>query len=207
MDGGSTDGTGEILGRYSPWLTYWEAQPDRGQTHAINKGCDRATGEIIGWINSDDYYLPGAFAAVGRAYRAAPHSLIYGDWASRQNQEPTLTIHRERPAFAFQIAVGGRQLPSHATFWPRHAHQRLDESLQFTMDADCFKRLAASGLRPKHLALPLAVGRLHPDSKTSRMIDVARAETAAWSRAQPWHTHWRWRLSHLIDRITRDLSR
>ncbi len=207
MDAGSTDGTVEILQRYSPWLTSWESQPDRGQAHAINKGCDRATGEIIGWINSDDYYLPGAFATVGRTYRTASNRLLYGDWASRQNEDPALTFQKERPAFAFQVAVGGRQLPSHATFWPRHAHQRLNESLQFTMDAELFKRLAASGLRPKHLAAPLAVCRLHPASKTSRIIDVARAESAAWSLAQPWHTHWRWLFSRLLDRVTRDLPR
>ena len=207
MDAGSKDGTVGILERYAPWITFWESQPDRGQAHAINKGCDRATGEIIGWINSDDYYLPGAFATVARAYRSSPHRLLYGDWASRQNEDPELTFHRERPAFAFQVAVGGRQLPSHATFWPRHAHLRLNEDLQFTMDAELFKRLAASGLRPRHLPAALAVARLHPDSKTSRMIDVARAESAAWSRAQPWHTQWRWRLSRALDRLTRDWPR
>jgi glycosyltransferase involved in cell wall biosynthesis len=207
MDGGSSDGTVVILQRYAPWLARWESQPDRGQSHAINKACDHATGEIIGWINSDDYYLPRAFATVARAYRANPRSLIYGDWAQRENEDPALTIHREQPAFAFQIAVGGRTLPSHATFWPRAAHQRVNESLQFIMDADLFKRLAASGLRARHVARPLAVARVHPAAKTSRLIEVARAETAAWSQAQPWHTHWRWRCSQWIDRIRRILSR
>lgn len=207
MDGGSTDDTVEILERYSPWLAHWESQPDRGQSHALNKGFGRATGEIFGWINSDDYYLPGAFAAVGRSFRTAPRSLIYGDWAIRRNEEPALTFHQERPAFAFQVAVGGRHLPSHATFWPRAAHQRIEENLQFTMDAELFKRLATSGLRPRHLPVPLAVCRLHPEAKSARLLDVARAESAAWSRAQPWHTHWRWRASHVIDRFSRFLPR
>ena len=201
MDGGSRDETADILRRYAPWLTHWESQPDRGQSHALNKACQRATGELLGWINSDDYYLPGAFAAVAAAWRCAPRGIIYGDWCERIGDEPALSAVQEQPAFAFQVAVGGRHLPSHATFWPRAAHQTFAEELRFTMDADLFKRLTAAGLRPRHVALPLAVFRRHPGAKTSTLNAVARAETEAWSRAQPWHTHWRWRISRLIDRL------
>lgn len=156
---------------------------------------------MIGWINSDDYYLPGALAAVARAFRQRPNSLIFGDWCEREGDIPALVTHHERPAFAFQVAVGGRHLPSHATFWPRSAHLPVNESLRFTMDADLFKRLAASGLRPFHVAQPLGVFRRHAAAKTSTMVDVARAETEAWSRVQPWHTHWRWLVSRLIDHV------
>lgn len=201
IDGGSRDETVDLLKRYAPWLAHWESQPDRGQSHALNKACERATGEIIGWINTDDYYLPGAFAAVARAFRAAPRSLVYGDWQERNGEEPPLLTRNERPAFAFQVAVGGRHLPSHATFWPRASHQPFDEALRFTMDAHLFKRLAASGLSPLHLAQPLAVFRRHADAKTATMLEIARAESEAWSRAQPWHTHWRWKFSRLIDRL------
>lgn len=207
MDGGSRDETIALLERYSPWLAHWESLPDRGQSHALNKAGDRATGEIIGWINSDDYYLPGAFAAVARACRAAPRRLIYGDWAERQDTAPALKHFRERPAFAFQVAVGGRHLPSHATFWPRFAHLPINEALRFTMDADLFKRLAASGLKPHHIARPLGVFRRHAGAKTATIVEVARAETAAWSAAQPWHTHPRWRFSRLLDRVRETISR
>ena len=61
IDGGSTDGSADIIRRYSKQLTYWVSEKDRGQTHAINKGLERATGEIIAYINSDDLYVPGAF--------------------------------------------------------------------------------------------------------------------------------------------------
>ncbi|MBI2517773.1 MAG: glycosyltransferase [Opitutae bacterium] len=201
MDGGSTDATVDHLKRYSPWITYWESQPDHGQSHALNKGFARATGDILGWINSDDYYQPGALAAVGRAFRETPRALLYGDWCEREESAPGLITHHERPAFAFQVAAGGRTLPSHATFWPRSAHQPVDERLRFTMDAELFKRLAASGLRPRHLARPLGVFRRHAEAKTSTIIEVARAETAAWSRTQPWHTHWRWLASRALDRM------
>lgn len=203
IDGGSTDGSADLLQRYAPWLAHWESQPDRGQAHAINKGCARASGEFLGWINSDDYYLPGALVAVGRAARAAPRALLFGDWAERLDEAPELVVHREHPAFAFQVAVGGRHLPSHATFWPRAAHQPVDERLRFTLDAELFKRLAASGLRPRHVPQPLGVFRRHAAAKTSTILDVARAESEAWSRAQPWHTHWRWLASRALDRLRR----
>ena len=56
IDGGSTDGTLDVIQKYEPWLTHWESKPDRGQSHAINKGWKLATGEMVGWLNSDDIY-------------------------------------------------------------------------------------------------------------------------------------------------------
>src|SRR5215831_1246876 len=67
IDGGSTDGSIDIIKKYEPHLTYWESQRDRGQSHAINKGFARATGEILCWLNSDDYYLSGALHTVAKA--------------------------------------------------------------------------------------------------------------------------------------------
>lgn len=66
IDGGSTDNSFEIIKKYEPWLAYWESEPDRGQTHAINKGLAKATGEIFNWINSDDILMPGALFAIAQ---------------------------------------------------------------------------------------------------------------------------------------------
>ena len=203
MDGASQDGTVALLEKYSPWIKHWESTQDHGQSHALNKGFDRATGELFGWINSDDYYLPGAFVAVARAFLNRPRGLYFGDWAERFGETPALTICHDRPAFAFEIAAGARHLQSHTVFWPRPAHQRFDESLKFTLDADFFKRLARSGLRPNYIAETIAVCRHHSASKTTTMKDIARTETAAWSQAQPWHTYWRWRAARWIDGLRR----
>lgn len=72
IDGGSTDNSVEIIKKYEQHLTYWVSEPDRGQSHAINKGFERATGEIFGWLNSDDWYHPGALKAVAEAFAANP---------------------------------------------------------------------------------------------------------------------------------------
>lgn len=201
MDGGSRDETIGILQRYAPWLAHWESQPDRGQSHALNRACERASGELIGWINSDDYYLPGAFAAVARCFRTHGPALIYGDDKTREGDAPALTPTPRHQVYRFQIAVGGITLPSHATFWPRAAHQRFNEELRFTMDADFYKRITAAGLKPRHVPEFLAVFRKHGAAKTSTLQAVAVAETEAWSRAQPWHTPLRWRFSNLIERF------
>src|SRR5438067_1469746 len=67
IDGGSQDESVEIIKKYEPWLTYWVSEQDRGQSHAINKGFDRSTGLILGWLNSDDVLLPNALATVASA--------------------------------------------------------------------------------------------------------------------------------------------
>lgn len=74
IDGGSTDESVEIIRKYADRLTYWVSEPDRGQSHAINKGFERATGEIFGWLNSDDWYHPGALQAVADAFAANPEA-------------------------------------------------------------------------------------------------------------------------------------
>src|ERR1017187_698656 len=68
MDGGSTDGSVEIIKKYAQRLTHWESATDGGQADAINRGFRRATGEILGWLNSDDLLLPGCLEKVGRYF-------------------------------------------------------------------------------------------------------------------------------------------
>jgi glycosyltransferase involved in cell wall biosynthesis len=78
IDGGSTDGSVEIIRKYEARLAHWVSEPDEGQYHALQKGFSRAQGDLLGWLNSDDVYLPGALTAVGRAYANHPDSCIAG---------------------------------------------------------------------------------------------------------------------------------
>lgn len=78
IDGGSTDGTLEIIEKYKPWISYFISEPDRGISNAINKGLSKATGEVLTWLNSDDYYLPGALLAVAKTFAQGNTHVVVG---------------------------------------------------------------------------------------------------------------------------------
>src|SRR5690606_17858667 len=75
-DAVSHDESVRHIQRYAAWMTAWTSEPDRGQSHALNKGFARATGDILGWLNSDDLLLPGALARVAEVFAAHPEGLL-----------------------------------------------------------------------------------------------------------------------------------
>src|SRR5438067_5112001 len=79
MDGGSTDGSAEIIQRYDGDLAYWVSEPDGGQAAAINRGFEKATGDVLCWLNSDDMHLPGTIAWVAGHLRRGEPDLVFGD--------------------------------------------------------------------------------------------------------------------------------
>lgn len=170
IDGGSTDGTVEIIERYDHYISYWETKPDRGQTHALNKGFKRATGILRGWLNADEEYLPGTLKYVGEAYhRNNKPDLIYGDrYVLNLTVFPPLQVeHRipPFPPFAFSLYTG-RHLYTDATFWTKELHDgtgELDEKSypRYAMDAEWLLRLTGQARRWQHLGIPLSIYKHH----------------------------------------------
>jgi len=170
IDGGSTDGTKEIIQKYSKHLAYWESTLDRGQTHALNKGFARATGVLRGWLNADEEYLPGALRYVGEVYMTSKDlDLIYGDRyledlmisPSRRFLEK---IPRSIKPFAYMFYTG-RTLFSDATFWTKEIHNilgELDERYQrYAMDVEWLLRVTGVAQKWKHIGQPLSVFKRH----------------------------------------------
>jgi glycosyltransferase involved in cell wall biosynthesis len=180
IDGGSTDGSVEIIKKYEKWLTYWVSEPDRGQSHAINKGFEKATGVLYGWVNSDDSLLKDALKSVARAYLASPEagawcgSTLYVDVNGKRNgvREPPRHLDAETIAGWNENSFG-----QPATFFSRRAWQEcapLDENLQYGMDLDLWIRIAQK-FAFERLGEVLATERLHKDCKTEKDMGMMYA--------------------------------
>jgi glycosyltransferase involved in cell wall biosynthesis len=185
LDGASTDGTVTLLqAKTGPeWRhLHWISERDGGQTQALNKGIRLATGDIIGWLNSDDRYRAGCLETVAKVFAQNPDiDVVYGDFTFMDQHGNHLRVRREiefSRLVLFYHCIS--PIPSTSTFFRRRIFDEgnfFDESLQFAMDYEFFVRLANKGYRFKHIHALLADFRLHSTSKTCAMGAQQLAET------------------------------
>lgn len=182
IDGGSTDGSVEILKKWDHSLAFWRSEKDEGQTAAINKGLQMCSGDLIAFQNSDDVYLPGAFRSVAEcAFRNRDVGIIYGDFLHIDENDRVLDEQLLGTAWLWVQASMGPQIHNQAAFWKREVQERigiLDESYRFDMDYEFFSRILAAGYRAKHVPKFLGAFRHHSGSKTSNLQEVSRMELA-----------------------------
>jgi glycosyltransferase involved in cell wall biosynthesis len=183
IDGGSTDGSVDIIRKYEPWLTYWVSEPDDGQADAIKRGFERASGDILAWLNSDDTYEPGAIEAVVEHFRANPGArLVYGEgWYMDSSGNRLRPCRFVRSTFPDNYIYNKDPILQQAAFWRRELWQDvgpLNASLNWVFDWDWFIR-AHRTKRFHYLPGFLASYRVHPDAKT-RTDDVKRRLEHAW---------------------------
>ena len=148
IDGGSTDSSVEIIKKYAHRLTYWESKPDRGQSHAINKGFRMASGEIVAWLNSDDLLAPGALKVVAQAWQQNPGlGLISGQTEIiDQAGKPTGNIFGSEPNVINSLLSSENPISQPSTFFSTSALKEvgfLDETLHMSMDWDLWLRIGA----------------------------------------------------------------
>jgi glycosyltransferase involved in cell wall biosynthesis len=167
VDGGSTDGSLQIIGKYADRLAWWVSEKDQGQADAINKGFGHAKGEIIAWLNSDDAYMPGAVSAAVKAFEAYPQAvLIYGDMlAVDEHDQPinNLKYRQVRLADLLCFQIIGQP----AVFMRRSAFERaggLDPTFHFLLDHQLWIKIAEQG-ELKKIDQTWARARYHPQAK------------------------------------------
>lgn len=171
VDGGSTDGSVEIIRKYADHLAWWVSEPDQGQSHAINKGLQRATGDWVGWQNSDDVYFPGVLMQLADAARRWPSAdLIIGDMRLIDEQDRLIRdLRYVRPTYESVLAEG-MVLTNQAAFWRKSLHQRigwLDETLHYAFDFEWFLRVLRQSNHAKHIPEYWGGLRYHDATKTS----------------------------------------
>lgn len=172
IDGGSTDGTIDVIKQYSSLIDYWVSEQDKGQSDALNNGFSVADGEIYGWLNSDDLYMPGAIAKAVAALSSNPEKkIVFGDWLSVDEHDRIIEYNY---AFDFNVRhfiYEGFHLNAQASFWRRAVHKkwngfRLD--LYNTMDYQMLLEFGLNQGNSAFLRIPVALGcfRRYPGQKT-----------------------------------------
>jgi glycosyltransferase involved in cell wall biosynthesis len=173
IDGGSTDESIEIIKKYTKHLTYWVSEKDAGQSDGINKGLRRAKGEIVAWLNSDDYYLPNIFGNVAEAYLQFPNASFYFGDGYRVNKAGNIKsgfltskpLKFNREGFIY----GLNYILQPASFMNRKhlaSINYLNPSLKYGMDSDLWIRLSELA-EPLFINQFLAASREYGDTKTS----------------------------------------
>lgn len=182
LDGGSTDATPDILRRHEGKLAFWRSAPDAGQTAALAEGFAMATGEVMGWLNSDDTLCADdVLAAVAEAFARHPEAvMVTGD--------TLLTDPAGRPVMIDMVlAPSHRQMryamavPQQSTFFRREAYRAaggMDTRFSYCMDYDLFERVSRQG-RIVRIPKLVATFRLHPSAKTATWHEVFRREIHA----------------------------
>jgi glycosyltransferase involved in cell wall biosynthesis len=170
QDGGSTDHTIDILARQGPPVS-WISEPDRGQSDALNRARRRATGDLIGWLNADDLYVPNAIETALRVAADRPATdLIIGNFDLIDEDGAPIRHFTSAPFDAKRVRRHGAYLWSGATFITRRMMDRVgdfDEGLHYCMDLDYWLRLPAD-LQSVHIPVVLGQLRNHPAAKSSR---------------------------------------
>ncbi|HNK63151.1 MAG TPA: glycosyltransferase family 2 protein [Anaerolineales bacterium] len=171
IDGGSTDGSVDIIKKYKGRIAAWVSEPDKGQTDAINKGFASAKGEILAWINSDDTYHPGAVSAAVRFLSEDPEAgMVYADCDFIDETGRVIGRFASRQTDYAKLRRGYVHIPQQTMFFRAKYWQQLgplDPSFYFAMDYDLWVRIARHAPLKYLPGLTWANFRIHTSSKTN----------------------------------------
>lgn len=179
IDGGSADNTVEIIKKYDPWIAYWVSERDNGQSHGLNKGFAKISGELVGWQNSDDYYRSNAFINVINHYMEfTQYDVFYG---LTNNVDVNSKFIRSYPVTEFDICnlLPYPNICNQSIFFKKNIFQDgnfIDESFCHAMDLEFFVRLGTNNYSFYFIQEILGYYRLHENSKGSTMNSICIEE-------------------------------
>jgi len=179
IDGGSTDRTADIIRQYESRLAYWVSEKDSGAADAIAKGFRLATGSILAYLNSDDYYLPRALHHTATAFLESDTDVIYGNTYWVDTHGRIIGERRQTPFVPLGYLYGGFDLQQPATFWSRRIYDKaggIDADFAFAFDTDLFFRFVKNGARFHHTNQFMASFRIHSESKSSTQLQQCALE-------------------------------
>lgn len=187
IDGGSTDGSVEIIEKYEPWLAYWVSEEDRGQSHALNKGFARSTGEIMAWLCSDDVYAPGTLLLTAEKLLGKQRAMLIGASVVTYELNKLEGPYDNRKPTYDAMLYEGRTLPQPSVFWTRdlwNLVSNIDEDLFFAMDYDLWLRMVPHALQQIYSDQILSYARTHSEQKGSNWrTDPVTHQRIAFTRA------------------------
>lgn len=181
IDGGSTDGSQEIIKKYEKYLAYWVSEKDCGQTHAINKGFKRVSGDIVGWQNSDDIYLPFTFNLIAQIFKKNKGlKLVYGNIIDIDSNDNIIGMVKLCPTNVIGFIYNGVWPRNQGSLWRRESFELLgylDEEITFAMDFDFFLRFFIK-FSEETLYINFFTGcfRKHDKSKTFNLKGLSQIE-------------------------------
>lgn len=180
IDGSSKDNSLDIIKKHSGFLHYWVSEPDKGQSHAINKGIAHSNGDIIAWINSDDQLIPDALKTVNNYFQEKPDCHILVGQCMIANHKSVLKITNIGPNHSLTESLAGMAYAQPSVFFRKSLLTRtglLDESLHYAMDYDLFARFA---LIHEFDYLPHVLSKylIHNGSKTNNHLQKFSEEWA-----------------------------
>ena len=175
VDGGSSDGSVDVIKKYAGRLAWWVSEQDKGQTDAINKGFNRANGEILAWLNSDDTYNPGAVSAAVKYLTENPDvAMVYADCNYINEQGGVIGKFNSAQTDHRRLREGYVHIPQQTMFFRANYWQELgplDPSFYFAMDYDLWTRIAARAPIKYLAGQTWANFRIHTSGKTTSADD------------------------------------
>lgn len=193
IDGGSKDGSLEIIKKYEHSISHWVSEPDGGQTNGLIKGFESATGDIWCWLNSDDLHTPHTLFEVAESFLKHPEvDAIFGDTIWIDEWGTPLRVQREIPFNRFLWMYTYNYIPGMSMFWRKQLYEKtggLNPEYDLAMDADLWIRFADVG-RLKHVKSVWSKMRFYPEQKNRRLrtksdIEDLRIRARYWNGTTP----------------------